>query len=57
MLDCVEEVEQARDILERGTSADRQRAAFAKAVADGASEKEALIAVVDFLIDETVAGL
>jgi len=57
MLDCVEEVEQARDILQRGTSADRQRAAFAKAVADGASEKEALIAVVDFLIDETVAGL
>ncbi len=57
MLDCVEEVEQARDILERGSSADRQRAAFAKAVADGASEKEALIAVVDFLIDETVAGL
>ena len=57
MLDCVEEVEQARNILERGTSADRQRAAFAKAVADGASEKEALIAVVDFLIDETVAGL
>jgi carboxylate-amine ligase len=57
MLDCVEEVEQARDILKRGTSADRQRAAFAKAVADGASEKEALVAVVDFLIDETVAGL
>jgi carboxylate-amine ligase len=57
MLDCIEEVEQARDILKRGTSADRQRAAFAKSVADGASEKEALVAVVDFLIDETVAGL
>ena len=57
MLDCVEEVEQARDILKRGTSADRQRAAFSAAVADGASEKEALVAVVDFLIDETVAGL
>ncbi|MCZ6461944.1 MAG: YbdK family carboxylate-amine ligase, partial [Actinobacteria bacterium] len=57
MLDCIEEVEQARDILKRGTSADRQRAAFSAAVADGASEKEALVAVVDFLIDETVAGL
>ena len=57
MLDCVEEVEQARDILDRGTSADWQRGALPKAVADDATEKEALIAVVDFLIDETVAGL
>jgi carboxylate-amine ligase len=57
MLDCVEEVEGARDIVKRGTSADRQRQAFAKAIAEGASEKEALIAVVDFLIDETVVGL
>jgi carboxylate-amine ligase len=57
MLDCLEEVERARDIVKRGTSADRQRQAFAKAVADGADEKEALIAVVDFLIEETVVGL
>ena len=57
MLDCVEEVERARDIAKRGTSADRQRETFAKATEDGASEKEALIAVVDFLIEETVAGI
>ncbi|GMQ85189.1 MAG: carboxylate-amine ligase [Acidimicrobiia bacterium] len=57
MLDCVEEVERARDIVKRGTSADRQRVVYAEAVADGASEEEALIAVVDFLIDETVFGL
>jgi glutamate---cysteine ligase / carboxylate-amine ligase len=57
MLDCVEEVERARDILARGTSADRQRQVFAKALAEGSSEKEALVAVVDFLIEETVAGL
>jgi carboxylate-amine ligase len=57
MLDCVEEVEGARDIVKRGTSADRQRRAFTKSIAEGASEKEALIAVVDFLIDETVVGL
>jgi carboxylate-amine ligase len=57
MLDCVEEVERARDIVKRGTSADQQRQAFASAIEAGASEKEALIAVVDFLIDETVAGL
>jgi carboxylate-amine ligase len=57
MLGCVEEVERARDIVKRGTSADRQRQAFAKAIAEGASEKEALTAVVDFLIEETVVGL
>ncbi len=57
MLGCVEEVERARDIVRRGTSADRQRQVYAKAVAEGASDKEALIAVVDFLIEETVAGL
>ena len=57
MLDCVEEVERARDIAKRGTSADRQRETFAKAMKDGASEKDALIAVVDFLIEETVAGI
>jgi len=57
MLDCVEEVERAKEILTRGTSADRQRDVFARVMKDGASEKEALIAVVDFLIDETVVGI
>ena len=57
MLDCVEEVERARDIAKRGTSADRQRETFANAMKDGASEKDGLIAVVDFLIEETVAGI
>ena len=57
MLDCVEEVERARDIVKRGTSADRQREVHAKAIADGATEDEALVTVVDHLIEETVAGL
>ncbi len=56
-LDCVHEVESLRDILKRGTSAHRQIAVFDKAKADGASQQEALKAVVDFLIEETVADL
>ncbi|HHS82412.1 MAG TPA: carboxylate-amine ligase [Devosia sp.] len=56
-LDCVEEVARTRDIVRRGNSATRQRAAFDKARADGASEEEAVRAVVDFLIEETVAGI
>jgi carboxylate-amine ligase len=56
-LDCVEEIEHVREILRRGTSADRQRLVHEGALASGADEREALIAVVDFLIDETVAGL
>jgi carboxylate-amine ligase len=57
MLDCVEEVERARDIVKWGSSADRQREAFARAIESGASDEEALVAVVDFLIEETTAGL
>ena len=56
-LDCVTEVEHARTILARGTSAHRQLAIREEARARGASEREALEAVVRFLIDETAAGL
>lgn len=56
-LDCVAEVEHARTIIERGTSAHRQIAAFDDAVGRGASPEEALRAVVDDLIEQTVAGL
>ena len=56
-LDCVAEVEHARTILARGTSAHRQLAIREEARARGASEREALEAVVRFLIDETAAGL
>ena len=55
--DCVEEVEHARTILQRGTSAHRQLRTYEAARADGASKREALIAVVDLLITDTVAGL
>ena len=56
-LDCVAEVENARNILTRGTSAHRQVAVFDAAKTAGAGEEEALHAVVDWLIEETVHGV
>jgi carboxylate-amine ligase len=55
-LDCLEEVEHALEIARDGTSAQRQLNTYTSAIADGASEREALIAVVDDLIAETLAG-
>ncbi len=52
-LGCVREIEYVRTILERGTSAHRQLRTHGEARAAGASEREALVAVVDFLIRET----
>ena len=51
---CLDEVSHAREILARGTSAHRQLAVFEGALADGASRVEALSAVVDWLIAETM---
>jgi carboxylate-amine ligase len=56
-LGCFKEVQHARTIVERGTSAQRQVAIYNEAIESGASAAEAGIAVVDFLIEETVAGL
>lgn len=56
-LDCVREVEHARDVVVRGTSADRQLAAYQRALEAGASEQEALVAVVDLLIHDTIDDL
>jgi carboxylate-amine ligase len=56
-LGCVREVEHARTILARGTSAHRQLAVYDQARAQGASAREALRAVVNFLVSETAAGL
>jgi len=52
-LGCLREVEYARTILERGTSAHRQIRTYNAAREAGASEREALLAVVDFLTRET----
>ncbi len=54
---CLAEAEHARDILARGTSAHRQLKIYRDALADGADEREALHAVVDWLIEETLAGV
>jgi len=56
LLDCVAEVEHARDIGRRGTSAHRQLTVYNEAVEQGASKQEALSAVVDALIEETILG-
>ena len=56
-LGCLEEVQGAWRILAEGTSADRQLACFAKALAAGASRQEALEAVVDHLVEETKTHL
>jgi carboxylate-amine ligase len=56
-LGCTAEVAHARAILQRGTSAHRQVKVFTDARSRGATEREALNAVVDWLIRETASGL
>jgi carboxylate-amine ligase len=55
-LGCRPEIEHARSIVARGTSADRQVACFEQLVAQGASREDALKGVVDHLVRETVGG-
>lgn len=54
--DCVDEVAHARNIINKGTSADRQINRYKSFVDAGSGEEEALKAVVDGLIEETVQG-
>lgn len=56
-LGCLAEVEGARDIVGTGTSADRQVTTYRTALAGGASDREALQAVVDELIVDTATGI
>lgn len=56
-LGCTAEVNSLRDILNRGTSAHRQLQTFKEAREQGASEEDALKAVVDLLVADTAAGL
>jgi len=56
-LDCVRQVEHARRIVTGGTSAGRQREVFRMATKDGASREDALRAVVDHLVAETLEGV
>ncbi len=56
-LGCAGEVRHAREILTRGTSAQRQIQIYDLAMAGGATKADALIQVVDWLIAETVRDL
>ena len=56
-LDCESEILHCRTIIERGTSAHRQVAAYTAALAAGSSQDRALCDVVDLLIEETVRDL
>jgi glutamate---cysteine ligase / carboxylate-amine ligase len=55
--DVIEELRHMRTIIGEGTSAHRQLAVHNAAVDAGAGEREALEAVVDHLIDDTLHGL
>ena len=52
-----QEIEYIHTLIQEGTSADRQLAAFQRALAEGATNEEALKAVVDQLMVETLAGI
>ncbi len=56
-LGCKSELAHLRDILSRGTSAHRQLKAHELAIAAGKSADEALVSVVDTLIEDTAEGL
>ncbi|HEU5112782.1 MAG TPA: carboxylate-amine ligase [Acidimicrobiia bacterium] len=55
--DVIEELRHVRTIINEGTSAHRQLAVHKVAVEAGAGEREALEAVVDYLIDDTMYAL
>lgn len=52
-----DEISHIRRIARRGTSADQQRRVYSDAMTGGAEPHDALVAVVDHLIEETAAGL
>jgi carboxylate-amine ligase len=55
-LGCAEAVRRARAIVADGTSADHQLRIFHQRLEAGATKDEALVAVVDWLIETTRAG-
>jgi hypothetical protein len=56
-LGSLQDVVYMQTVLENGTSADRQLAAYRQARDEGATGKEAMQAVVDHICRETVLGV
>lgn len=56
-LDCVDELQHGLKILQQGTSAHRQRKIYYQQLQQGATNEQALTAVVDMLVTETRLGL
>lgn len=56
-LGCEREVAHAREILRRGTSADRQLALYHATIARGESPQDALVKVVDQVLQESVSSI
>ncbi len=56
-LNCVDEVEHVRTILERGTSAHRQIKVYNDSLESGRPEALALLDVVKFIVQETLVGI
>ncbi len=52
-----EDVAYIETMLRNGTSADRQLQVYTRTLAEGATEHEALVAVVDHLVKETIDGI
>lgn len=55
-LGCLDHLERAREIVQGGTSADRQLKVYRAALEAGASEREAQAQVVDWLIEASLEG-
>jgi glutamate---cysteine ligase / carboxylate-amine ligase len=55
-LGCLAEVEHARTIVRRGTSADHQLRVYGAALAAGATDHEAQVSVVDWLIAQSASA-
>ena len=56
-LGCVDEINDLRHIMQRGTSAHRQLKKYELEIAGGANHEEALQSVVDKLVKDTAEGL
>ncbi len=56
-LGCLDEVRRIGEIVQTGTSAERQVQLYERLIADGSDPDDALRAVVDLLVEDTLTGL